>query len=276
MTSFGKRGAAEESVTSACSSQVKSKLAPLVVLVVVALLVLISVTVIQFSVSLHQTGQKVSKSIYSQLERTMQRNDIAASDNEAALYEIEKSLREQAAAAYEAPLHARGLHVIAIENASPQEGAPSAIQTVQIDMSRVGHWAALVIVEAPTHFEINGVQPEQRAKIAVEGDLPFTLASPHKGILAGFRIKAFNASLTTNVRDLRRGNQAKYYERFCGALGRWIRHYDLKFADARVWQLAGAKQIEIWQQQVMSTNKKVRFVGNGASVCRNSGSFKRY
>jgi len=247
----------------------RSRCSPVLILLIAILAVPALITLF-FSVTLWHAGSTITASVHKSLGRMNLKNGVVSYENTAALTRMEERLIDVAAPAHIAPIHARQLHVLAIENDNSDPVSPdlSSVQSVSIDISRLGKWAALIIPEAQSHFEIIGAKPSDRAKIAVEGDLPFTLGGAHKGLLSGFRIRAFGAYAPTSIRDLRRSNEKKYRRRFCRSVGRWMRHYDLQPLDILVWQLLGAKEVTIWQRQVTSKNKKINFVGYASSVCR--------
>lgn len=236
----------------------------LIVIIVLALLALPAIATIQVMWTMWSVNSSIS-SVHSRIGRSLLSNGIETGKDRTALRQLEKKLKAMAAPAHDAPLHTRRLHVIAIENAPDADLTNQ--RAVEIDITKAGQWSALMMVEAPTHFDIIGSTDKQRAKIAVEGRLPFSFAASHDGILGGFRIRAFGARSTTGIRDLQRADQRKYRRRFCRALRRWLQHYDLQARDVVVWQLVGAKKIRIWQGQVLPDNQKINRVGNGKRIC---------
>jgi len=268
VSEFGRKAAVDNSPVSSR----RSRNGPLTILLIALLIILAipALITLSLSFSLWNASQSITASVHKSLGRATLRNGVVSYENNAALTRMEERLIEMAAPAHVAPIHARQIHILALENHSSEPTTPdfTSVQTVTIDISRIGNWATVIIPEAPSHFEIIGAKTTDRAKIAVEGDLPFTLSGAHNGLLSGFRIRAFGAISPTSIRDLRRSNEKKYRRRFCRSVGRWMRHYDLQPLDVLVWQLLGAREITVWQRQVTSKNKKISFGGYASSVCR--------
>lgn len=155
-----------------------------------------------------------------------------------------KRLRAMAASPDEPTLYNRALHVAVVDTLPPVvegEGAPE----IAIDLDHAGAAAVLVVAAGPVVWRIKNATREQRAKIAFEGPSPFELRDAPEHMLAGFRIGAFGVDDFTSPRDYLENHGPERTRRFCAAMEKWGKLFDVSPRQMRIFIYKAPQRIDL-------------------------------
>lgn len=178
------------------------------------------------------------------LQRSAAPGDIVIGGDLKGLADVARRLKATTASPDEPTLYNRSLHVAIIDSYPSVETGRKA-PVIDIDVDHAEKAAILVISPGPAIFRIANATLEQRAKVAFEGPSPFEIENGPERILAGFRIGAFGAEDFTSPRDYLENHGPDRTRRFCNAMERWAKLFDVSPRQMRIFVYKAPQRISV-------------------------------
>lgn len=139
------------------------------------------------------------------------------------------------------------------DDALPEGG--DVFRPVTLDFTAAENTAVVAITNRPVRISVTTNKGSHRALLGVESPTPFDVEELPKGLLAGFRIGAFDGKDAASPEQYieRRGA-----EPFCNAVMAWIRFYGVRRSAVRIAALRDPKTVEISPYGVANNRDLVR------------------
>ena len=219
------------------SSDTSGAVAERLLKLAIALVLLVLILGPVLAIALHLAGPRltdyVSRTLLGAMYKSGDSDGITAGPEFYALEDLEDKLTGLSAYRGEAKGAAKALQVLLVQHDRPVPAGVRlpAFSPLRLDLSGAKETATVIIADRPLRLEFDANAPMRRAMLGVEGVAPFDLANAPQGVLSGFRIAAFGASLVARPEQLVEARDARV---FCGAIKNWRTYYGLPQGAVRV------------------------------------------
>lgn len=144
--------------------------------------------------------------------------------------------------------------VLHFDETSEPDGGDD-FRPVTLDFTAAENTAVVTITNRPVRFSVRSNKTQQRALLGVESPSPFDVDELPKGMLAGYRIRAFDGKDAASSEHYveRRG-----VEQFCNSTANWIEFYGLRRSAARIAVVRNPTTVEISPYGVNNNGDLVR------------------
>ena len=153
--------------------------------------------------------------------------------------------------------------LVSFRNVQPADG--SGYTPVTLSVGKLSQAATLLIPDGPTHWTIKNSNIYQRAKLAFEGKSPVRASGLHQGLLAGTRLKSFDANVVS-------GPDSMEEERgvFCDTMRAWSTFFGVTLEKTYVSKIlvdAETKQVSAGDRGFRSRRARIVKRGTAAAIC---------
>lgn len=181
---------------------------------------------------------------------------IAGGANPQAIAALKDKMHKLTAYSGEAKGAAKIVQFVALhfdDDTLPEGG--DVFRPVTLDFTAAENTAVVAITNRPVRISVRTNKGSHRALLGVESPTPFDVEDLPKGMLAGFRIGAFDGKDAASPEQYveRRG-----VEQFCNGVLAWIKFYGVRRSAVRIAALRDPKTVEISPYGVVNTGNLIR------------------
>lgn len=213
------------------------------------------------SLMMSMTGMMATTGIVGNLNMTFTApargpGSIAGGANPQVIAALKDKMHKLTAYSGEAKGAAKIVQFVALhfdDDTLPEAG--DVFRPVTLDFTAAENTAVVAITNRPVRISVRPNKGSHRALLGVESPTPFDVEDLPKGMLAGFRIGAFDGKDAASPEQYieRRG-----VEQFCTAVMAWIKFYGVRRSAVRIAALRNPKTVEISPYGVNNNGDVVR------------------